>query len=428
MRHRGPELEGEQATGEDTGSFLDLTRTVDWSQPASEETMGALFRFAAVQSPVPAVVPEQLKSPPDRPTTCHESSQWQRAFSGTLKSERSVVDVSLVGLYDADVLEVRMNELHASVDYFAVLEMDTDHKGESKPLLWGKVLQHQERFQAFKDKVIHVAIEFRQEEAEMELQRASLLEMHVQTNSQRKHEHRGPEVNWLYERYQTWKGLKVLMERLEQEKHLQEATLIVGDADELIGRENAYALRFCELREQTRCTPVASQFVMSSPSCSFRSDWPPSYQVPHSISMPAVVNFRAGDKASEEAVMHAMHCWDKTEHYLAGGAHLSNYLYPPAIMLKEATATEYGGRGSLGLLATSLSHADGEERAAFAKDAASLKVPYLCGDLASRCTDPKLETELERETSRLPDFLMMNQRRFPAWFGNTDARVEGVAT
>jgi len=54
---------------------------------------------------------------------------------------------------ELDILEIRLNELYDVVDYFVIVENPLTHTGNPKPLYY---VDNQERFEKFKDKIIHI--------------------------------------------------------------------------------------------------------------------------------------------------------------------------------------------------------------------------------------------------------------------------------
>ena len=53
---------------------------------------------------------------------------------------------------ELDLLEIRMHELDAVVDYFVIAESEKTHQGNAKPLYFK---ENRERFKAFEDKIIY---------------------------------------------------------------------------------------------------------------------------------------------------------------------------------------------------------------------------------------------------------------------------------
>ena len=58
---------------------------------------------------------------------------------------------------ELDVLEIRLGELYSVVDYFVLVEASQTYQGAPKPLYY---LNNADRFQRFRDKIIHVVCEF----------------------------------------------------------------------------------------------------------------------------------------------------------------------------------------------------------------------------------------------------------------------------
>ncbi len=58
---------------------------------------------------------------------------------------------------ELDLLDVRLNELHTVVDYFVLVEARQTFQGAPKPLHYA---ENADRFRAYADKIIHIAIDF----------------------------------------------------------------------------------------------------------------------------------------------------------------------------------------------------------------------------------------------------------------------------
>lgn len=58
---------------------------------------------------------------------------------------------------ELDLLEVRLHELHAVVDYFVLVEARRTFQGEPKPLYF---TENADRFRSYSDKIIHIVVDF----------------------------------------------------------------------------------------------------------------------------------------------------------------------------------------------------------------------------------------------------------------------------
>ena len=56
---------------------------------------------------------------------------------------------------ELDLLEIRLNTLKDSVDYFVIVESNVTHSGQFKPLYYE---ENKERFKSFEDKIIHYVV------------------------------------------------------------------------------------------------------------------------------------------------------------------------------------------------------------------------------------------------------------------------------
>lgn len=57
---------------------------------------------------------------------------------------------------ELDLLEIRLNELYDTVDYFVIVEGERTHQNKPKPLYYS---ENSERFAKFQDKIIHIILD-----------------------------------------------------------------------------------------------------------------------------------------------------------------------------------------------------------------------------------------------------------------------------
>lgn len=57
---------------------------------------------------------------------------------------------------ELDLLEIRLNELYDTVDYFVIVEGEKTHQNNPKPLYY---LENKDRFAKFHDKIVHVVVD-----------------------------------------------------------------------------------------------------------------------------------------------------------------------------------------------------------------------------------------------------------------------------
>lgn len=57
---------------------------------------------------------------------------------------------------ELDLLEIRLNELYDTVDYFVIVEGEKTHQNNPKPLYY---LENKERYEKFQDKIIHLVLD-----------------------------------------------------------------------------------------------------------------------------------------------------------------------------------------------------------------------------------------------------------------------------
>ncbi|KAK9812905.1 hypothetical protein WJX72_005596 [[Myrmecia] bisecta] len=113
---------------------------------------------------------------------------------------------------ELEMMEIRLNTLYQVVDYFVVIESKLSYRNTSKPLFFR---QHEQRFQAFVDKIIYIALD----------------SLQGSTNWERE---------W-FQRQSLVKGLQV------PGKHIETGDIIMlSDLDEIPRPEVVRALKVCD--------------------------------------------------------------------------------------------------------------------------------------------------------------------------------------
>ena len=123
---------------------------------------------------------------------------------------------------ELDILEIRLNVLYETVDYFVITEADKTHTGKAKEYLFE---QNKERFSKFLDKIIYIKVD---DLPDLESSKTS-----------------SDGNKWLYENYQR----DAIMRGLENCK--PDDIVIISDCDEIPNPEavKKYRKGICSLRQ-----------------------------------------------------------------------------------------------------------------------------------------------------------------------------------
>lgn len=116
----------------------------------------------------------------------------------------------------------------------------------------------------------------------------------------------------------------------------QYASVVVGSVDEILARNALVRLSTSPVVTPTSAT---TGFFMSKATVLFRSDWP-SAGNPYSFALPTLYPTTSSTFTRQFGEIARGRSQNSVVY---GGAHLTNYCFWPNRVIKEATATEYGG-------------------------------------------------------------------------------------
>lgn len=168
----------------------------------------------------------------------------------------------------------------------------------------------------------------------------------------------------------------------------------VGATDEVLSREKLYELKYCALPSLPQSSAIG--MPMGLLGRSFRTDWHvKGYE--ESLSLPTVYPA----ESSQPFLKKRAAIGNKP---FVGGLHMTNYCFLPASVMKDLTATEYGGASS--------------RHSVCAKTLESFK-----NDCYKAWTGPRLRNGWAREAV-VPCALQSSPARYPAWYGSIDQREQ----
>ena len=185
-------------------------------------------------------------------TDCNGKS---KAFTGQLRTTPAKTGHAIQLGFDADVLEIHLNELYDVVDKFFIVEWVSFHNGGvagAKPLTW-EALKHQKRFQKFHDKVVHFVLD----------------DLDTETIKQTAND------LFSFERYQEKMRWQKIKEWNDVNKFFKANDMIgFGDTDELPARHNVHLLSNCELKPEIKSVDIGIWFQTGNMDHAFITDFP----------------------------------------------------------------------------------------------------------------------------------------------------------
>ncbi|CAL8127741.1 unnamed protein product [Orchesella dallaii] len=309
-------------------------------------------------------------------------------------SEPRKVGVLIQFGFEADTLEIHLNELDDIVDYFFILESTRAHShGIKKPLFW-EVLKHQERFQRFSDKVVHIILD---------------------------------DVDTLSDR--DGFGLEYLQEKQRWEKFLRwnnatsyfkdDDILGFGDVDEIPSRNVVFYMKNCEIPSDP--VDIGIWFPYGRIHQAFVSDYPVSWRHPYSLGDPTYWTLKTALKYSETGIPSRKR--GKSEGHLLGGMHMSYYGYMPLRITKYFTATESKIESLIIELIPIIRNLSLESLREVEIQLAQIPYTFLSRIITLERLKEKFPKEYE-QVVYIPWFYNCNRQRYPAWEGFHDLRLD----
>ncbi|GJQ14185.1 hypothetical protein GpartN1_g5976.t1 [Galdieria partita] len=277
-----------------------------------------------------------------------------------------VYDIFLFS-FEVDALEIRFHEMNELVDHFVLLESNIDHKGYPKPLLWN-ILKDDPRFLPFRSKVIHIVRE-------------------VPLDSVRGDRNK---IEWSFE-HQSWEKALEFCRFLPSH-----AIVILGFVDEIVSRQALYESIYCDPRP-TYPLSFGIWFPFGHLERAYQSDWPVQDH-PYTYGYPSL---RYASQCFEGSFRQQF-----STHKL-GGLHISNYCFPPFVILKELTGTEYGSESFHNMTQEQCQHLVSNcKSSTFGRTVPLDQVP-----------------EEDLESIYIPWLIQCNPKRYPALMHQTDSRA-----
>eukprot|EP00128_Syssomonas_multiformis_P017639 Colp12_sorted_trinity150504_noHs@30333 len=291
--------------------------------PSKEKVLELYEELSEFITTLPSGEPKSTRREPPLSYDCGNS-----AYSSILTGRKRSSPVRIVWsfLFSAEVqlLEINLHELDDVVDIFILHESTVTHRGARKPLYYDRASA---QFRKFHHKLVHNVYDD---------SRVGWID-HVKADLIT------DRVDWTLDAQQHQLGLRYLREHFAW---LSDDDIIIwGDGDEVADPGLLLHMKHCEITTHD-IFPLATNtpFYMSDFRWLFQTDWPPSYNYPYSFAMPTLWSYRTLKELSQDPGMDLRRHKPKNPwpELPPGGYHVSSFAYPPSLMFKLLSTTEYG--------------------------------------------------------------------------------------
>ena len=321
-----------------------------------------------------------------------------RIFNGT-RQENAKIAVGFKFGFEADVLEIALNQYYEIVDKVFLFEATRTHlRRNKKPLVWER-LQMQSRFKKFREMVVHLIVD----------------------DAPVSHDDYGN--IWTFERFQDDQLFARINEWNKGTKHFSESdVLMLGDLDEIPSSTVLNTIKSCRFNNNTTTISTAIWFPFGNINYAFRPDWPAldaksdkvfnySLNAPHFWTFKAAAEYESSHKQIPRRIAGSKHP------ALLGGMHMTQYNYVPYFITKMSSISETGGKFKQIL--------EYLKEAIQTNNLTRLEFEFpdprkYYSDRIVNVTDVPNE---QREIISIPWFLQCNLDRYPGWSGIPDPRL-----
>jgi hypothetical protein len=337
---------------------------------------------------------EIIRTPPVLDSVKTEDcTHHPNAFTGILRSRPARIAHLVSFGFEADVLEIHINEIYDVVDYIFVCESTrAHHKNKRKHLVW-ELLRLQPRFARFQSKLVHLVID----DADSAVP-ASVTDI------------------WYLERWQERLRFEKFVDwNSKQAVPFQDDDLVgFGDADEVASRKNFHLLKHCQIKPGM--IDVGIWFAIGSLEYAFRTDFPiPGH--PYTLGDPSFISI-SGAKTARTQGQYISRTRGSAGSYLLGGMHMTTAPYLPFVIMKGFVCTECG-LSVEGVMTTANVLKSGTV-VEMTNHFISLSYSYSTGRNV-KITD--MDPNEANQIVSVPWFLKNNPSRYPYWIKQPDTRL-----
>ena len=358
-----------------------------------QKLIDGLQTFAYEEPRVPvnlSCMPPSLLDPRD--INC---SDYPNAFEENKHETPVKVAHAIMLGFDADSLEIHLNEIYDVIDYFFILEATKIHcQAMLKQLSWSE-LSVQPRFAKFRKKIIHLVVDD-----------SDIAPVKWSKDTSFKLEKLQEHIRW--NKIKKWNSVT---------KALSGQDIIgFGDADEVASRKNIQLLKYCPLKYES--VDIGIWFPFGRMDQAYKSDFPVSKEHKYTLGDPTFYIWEKASQFAESTFPTRLR--GESKGFLLGGVHLTYYTYVPYFILRLLSATE----------CTEWTKQTVEKW--FTNPLESFHEYHSLEGIENLITSRQNNTKLKliddvkEDLSSIisrPWFYECNKERYPAWEGKHDTRV-----
>jgi len=291
---------------------------------------------------------------------------------GKRVDQREILDVFLFGGGEVDTLEIRLFELTDVVDKFIAVVSNVTHRGEPAFDVLRPLLAEKGRLARFSDKI-------------------EVFELHQRLN----------ESAGIFQ-LEAEKGVAIA--RNLTSRYNDSTLVIFGHVDEIPAREDVWRVAHCDVKLPGN---FGIWFPYGNIKFAFRSDFPARSR-PWTLGDPGVT--LAGQLEKMQLPR------GRFSSVLGRGFHATNYCFPPQVILKQMTATEYKGFDSATLekLKNASDTSEDCSRVMHEIRASCLQAPQTYG-ARYRSISELIKSGVDENEFYLPFALRQAPDRYPSW-------------
>ncbi|CAL8097734.1 unnamed protein product [Orchesella dallaii] len=300
--------------------------------------------------------------------------------------------------FEADILEIHLNELKDMVDYFFILESIQSHfLGVPKPLIWEDI-KNQDRFERFLSKVVHLVLD------DSDLP-TSITQGKGLDAEPFKIEALQEKLRWL--KFLRWNNITQYFS--------DDDILGFGDVDEIPSRDVVFYLKHCKIPSDP--VDIGIWFPFGKINQAFQTDWPvPDH--PFTLGDPTYWTIKAALNANKFPSRNR----GTSLGYLLGGMHMTHYGYLPIQIVEYFTASESNHETVLTILIPILRNLSTSSLRTVEMELGG--TPKQFNRRITSMENFKRQFPYEyKQIVQIPWFYNCNRNRYPSWEGLRDTRL-----
>ena len=329
-----------------------------------------------------------------------DCESYPTIFEGTREKRAKLAAAFKFG-FEADVLEIVLNQYYGLVDKIFLFEATRTHlRRNEKPLVW-EHLKNQKRFQKFRNMIVHLVAD----DAPFSDDNYNNI--------------------WAFERYQDNQLFSRVSEWNKGTKYFEESDVIlIGDLDEVPSLNVLNTIKSCNFARNTNTIYTGIWFPFGNINYAFRPDWPAKDAktdkiLDYSLNAPSFWTWKSASDHSSSHDEGPRRIAGEKLPALLGGMHMTQYNYIPYFMTKLASSSEKNidnFKEALEYLIEAI-QTNNITRLEF-------ELPNPLRWHANRIVNISEVPNNQTDVISMPWFLSCNIDRYPNWNGITDPRLK----